>query len=178
MCATRHGHAGNVLLLAGREQPAGRGRWRIPSIICPTTGRRCTWISGRSGSSRFTAAGGSDAPAGDLQGALPGAGPDAEAGGEQSGTLEYFLTERSCLFTRNRAGQPVRANLHHVPWPLEEAEAEIERNDLAHRSELSCRTLSRCCTTRGAWRCMCGPRSWCGRRWRPGRSQWRQRRRR
>ena len=25
----------------------------------------------------------------------------------------------------------MRANLHHVPWPLEEAEAEIERNDLA-----------------------------------------------
>jgi hypothetical protein len=39
--------------------------------------------------------------------------------------------ERSCLFTRNHAGQAVRANLHHVPWPLEEAEAEIERNDLA-----------------------------------------------
>ena len=35
--------------------------------------------------------------------------------------------ERYCLFTRNREGQPVRANLHHVPWPLEEAEAEIER---------------------------------------------------
>jgi hypothetical protein len=39
--------------------------------------------------------------------------------------------ERSSLFTRNRAGQAVRSNLHHVPWPLEEAEAEIERNDLA-----------------------------------------------
>ena len=24
----------------------------------------------------------------------------------------------------------MRAQLHHVPWPLEEAEAEIERNDL------------------------------------------------
>jgi uncharacterized protein YqjF (DUF2071 family) len=47
------------------------------------------------------------------------------------GTLEYFLTERSCLFSSNRAGQPIRANLHYVPWPLEEAEAEIERNDLA-----------------------------------------------
>ena len=35
------------------------------------------------------------------------------------------------MFSTNRAGQPIRANLHHVPWPLEEAEAEIERNDLA-----------------------------------------------
>jgi uncharacterized protein len=25
----------------------------------------------------------------------------------------------------------MRASIHHVPWPLEEAEAEIERNDLA-----------------------------------------------
>ena len=49
----------------------------------------------------------------------------------QSGTLEYFFTERSCLFSSNRAGQPIRASLHYVPWPLEEAEAEIERNDLA-----------------------------------------------
>jgi hypothetical protein len=39
--------------------------------------------------------------------------------------------ERSCLFSRNRAGQPIRANLHQIAWPLEEAAAEIERNDLA-----------------------------------------------
>ncbi len=35
------------------------------------------------------------------------------------------------VFSTNRAGEPIRANLHHVPWPLEEAEADIERNDLA-----------------------------------------------
>jgi hypothetical protein len=35
------------------------------------------------------------------------------------------------VFSTNRSGQPIRANLHHVPWPLEEAQAEIERNDLA-----------------------------------------------
>ena len=59
-----------------------------------------------------------------------GLGPTRKLAESQSGTLEYFLMERSCLFARNRAGQPIRANLHHVPWPLEEAEAEIERNDL------------------------------------------------
>ncbi|HEV2215246.1 MAG TPA: DUF2071 domain-containing protein, partial [Terracidiphilus sp.] len=47
------------------------------------------------------------------------------------GSLEYFLTERYCLFTVNRTGQVVRANVHHVPWPLEDAEAEITRNTLA-----------------------------------------------
>jgi uncharacterized protein len=60
-----------------------------------------------------------------------GLGPTRKLAESRSGTLEYFLTERYCLFTRNRAGQVVRANLHHVPWPLEEAEAEIECNGLA-----------------------------------------------
>jgi uncharacterized protein YqjF (DUF2071 family) len=60
-----------------------------------------------------------------------GLGPTAKVAHIQSGTLEYFFTERSCLFSSNRAGQPIRASLHYVPWPLEEAEAVIERNDLA-----------------------------------------------
>jgi uncharacterized protein YqjF (DUF2071 family) len=34
-----------------------------------------------------------------------GLGPTRKLAESQSGTLEYFLLERSCLFTRNRAGQ-------------------------------------------------------------------------
>jgi len=60
-----------------------------------------------------------------------GLGPTRKLAENRSGTLEYFLTERYSLFTRNREGQAVRANIHHVPWPLEEAEAEIEQNTLA-----------------------------------------------
>lgn len=60
-----------------------------------------------------------------------GLGPTRRLAESRSGTLEYFLMERSCIFSSNRAGQPIRMNLHHVSWPLEEAEAEIERNDLA-----------------------------------------------
>jgi uncharacterized protein YqjF (DUF2071 family) len=60
-----------------------------------------------------------------------GLGPTRKLMEARSGTLEYFLMERSSLFTRNRAGLAVRSNLHHVPSPLEEAEADIERNDLA-----------------------------------------------
>ncbi|MGH9605935.1 MAG: YqjF family protein [Terracidiphilus sp.] len=60
-----------------------------------------------------------------------GLGPTRRLAEIQPGSLEYFLTERYCLFTRNHIGQPVRANLHHVPSPLEDAEAEIERNDMA-----------------------------------------------
>lgn len=45
------------------------------------------------------------------------------------GGLESFLTERYALFTAHR-GALVRVNIHHLPWPLELAEAEFEANDL------------------------------------------------
>jgi hypothetical protein len=60
-----------------------------------------------------------------------GLGPTRKLAEGGVGTLEHFLMERSSLFTRNRSGQAVRSSLHHVPWPLEDAEADIERNDLA-----------------------------------------------
>ena len=59
-----------------------------------------------------------------------GLGPTRKLAENRSGTLEYFLTERYCLFSCNRARRLIRANIHHVPWPLEMADAEIERNDL------------------------------------------------
>lgn len=59
-----------------------------------------------------------------------GLGPTRKLAEMRPGTLEHFLTERSYLFSSNRAGQPIRASLHQVPCPLEEAEAHIERNDL------------------------------------------------
>lgn len=49
----------------------------------------------------------------------------------RAGSMEYFLTERYCLFTRDPLGRLLRANIQHAPWTLEHAEAEIERNDLA-----------------------------------------------
>jgi uncharacterized protein len=60
-----------------------------------------------------------------------GLGPTRKLAESRPGSLEFFLTERYCLFTRGRDGQPMRANIHHVPWPLEEAEAQIDQNDLA-----------------------------------------------
>ena len=59
-----------------------------------------------------------------------GLGPTHKLVESRSGSLEYFLTERYCLFSNNHTGQPMRASIHHIPWPLEEAEAEIEQNDL------------------------------------------------
>jgi uncharacterized protein len=46
------------------------------------------------------------------------------------GTLEHWLTERYCLYTIAR-GTLLRAEIHHAPWPLQDAEAEIARNTMA-----------------------------------------------
>jgi hypothetical protein len=51
------------------------------------------------------------------------------AGPSRNGTLEYFLTERYCLFASN-AGKVQVGHIHHLPWPLEAAEAEIIINEL------------------------------------------------
>jgi uncharacterized protein len=59
-----------------------------------------------------------------------GLGPTRRLAEIRSGSLEYFFTERYCLFTRNHAGLALRSNIHAVASPLEDAEAEIERNDL------------------------------------------------
>lgn len=47
-----------------------------------------------------------------------------------AGTLEHWLTERYCLYTIS--GRSLyRGEIHHRPWPLEDAEAEIESNTMA-----------------------------------------------
>jgi uncharacterized protein len=47
------------------------------------------------------------------------------------GTLEYFLTERYCLYAVDHAFRAYRLDIHHPPWPLESAEAEIAVNTMA-----------------------------------------------
>jgi len=48
----------------------------------------------------------------------------------EKGALEYFLTERYCLFAV-RGSRVFRGDIHHVPWPLQDAETEIEVNTIA-----------------------------------------------
>lgn len=60
-----------------------------------------------------------------------GLGPTHRSMQMHGASFEHFMTERSCVFSSNRAGQPIRTSLHYIPWPLEDAEAEFERNDLA-----------------------------------------------
>ena len=46
------------------------------------------------------------------------------------GTLEHFLTERYCLYAQAPDGTIRRTEVHHLPWPLQEAAAEIELNEV------------------------------------------------
>jgi uncharacterized protein len=47
------------------------------------------------------------------------------------GTLEHFLTERYCLYTVDGSFKAHRLDIHHPPWPLQMAEAEISVNTMA-----------------------------------------------
>ncbi len=44
------------------------------------------------------------------------------------GSLEHWLTERYCLYALDRRGRLWRGEIHHRPWPLFTAEAEIATN--------------------------------------------------
>jgi hypothetical protein len=52
------------------------------------------------------------------------------------GTIEHWLTERYCLYTVH--DQTVyQGDVHHVPWPLQNASAEIEVNSMARAAGIS-----------------------------------------
>ncbi len=52
------------------------------------------------------------------------------------GTLEHWLTERYCLYALSPEGKLLRNEVHHVPWPLQPAEAQIATNNLLAPSGL------------------------------------------
>lgn len=53
------------------------------------------------------------------------------------GTLEHWLTERYCLYTQDKKGNLLRAEVHHQPWPLQKASAQIFKNELLNPLNLS-----------------------------------------
>ncbi len=63
--------------------------------------------------------------------------PTSEVRGSQPGSLEYFLTERYCLFTTDRSQNVIRAEIHHQPWPLQCAEVELEQETLARAADIT-----------------------------------------
>jgi len=57
--------------------------------------------------------------------------PTADASTAEPGSLESFLTERYCLYSTDERDRLYRAEIHHAPWPLQPAEAEIELVSIA-----------------------------------------------
>lgn len=57
-------------------------------------------------------------------------GPRGEVQASTPGTLEHWLTERYCLYAATSRGALYRAEIHHAPWPLQPAEANLELDEL------------------------------------------------
>lgn len=67
-------------------------------------------------------------PAAEFEGSYRGLGDSRKP---PYGTLEHFLTERYCLYAVDHTFHAYRLDIHHPPWPLESAEAEITTNTMA-----------------------------------------------
>jgi uncharacterized protein YqjF (DUF2071 family) len=55
--------------------------------------------------------------------------PEAES-------LEYWLTERYCLYTLGDRERVLRGEIHHPPWQLQEADAELPVNTMLAQIEV------------------------------------------
>ncbi|MFL5951346.1 MAG: YqjF family protein [Gaiellaceae bacterium] len=56
-------------------------------------------------------------------------GPVGGASPPEPGSLEHFLTERYCLYAAHQS-RLYRADIHHRPWPLQKAQAQIDLNTM------------------------------------------------
>lgn len=54
----------------------------------------------------------------------------------KAGSLDYFLTERYCLYTQDSSANAYRVDIHHAPWELQPAEAQISLNTMANAAGL------------------------------------------
>lgn len=56
------------------------------------------------------------------------------------GTIEHWLTERYCLYTTHK-NSIYRAEIHHQPWPLHNAECEFSVNSMPASAGIQLPTL-------------------------------------
>ncbi|MGI9625880.1 MAG: YqjF family protein [Longimicrobiales bacterium] len=68
-----------------------------------------------------------ESPEAEFKGRYWPSGPVEEA---LPGTLEHWLTERYALYASDGDGTLGRADIHHAPWPLQPATAEVERDTM------------------------------------------------
>jgi uncharacterized protein YqjF (DUF2071 family) len=57
--------------------------------------------------------------------------PTGEAYRTTPGSIDHWLTERYCLYATDQEGCLYRGEIHHDPWPLQPAAAEIRVNTMA-----------------------------------------------
>jgi uncharacterized protein len=62
--------------------------------------------------------------------------PTSEVRFAAKGAIDHWLTERYCLYTTHR-GQVYRGEIHHRPWPLQDADAQLETNTVAAAAAIS-----------------------------------------
>jgi uncharacterized protein YqjF (DUF2071 family) len=67
--------------------------------------------------------------------------PIAPVNVRKPGTIEHWLTERYCLYTI-RKGVIYRSEIHHQPWPLQDAAAEITTETMAQAAGIKLPTSS------------------------------------
>ena len=63
--------------------------------------------------------------------------PTSEVYAASPGSLEHWLTERYCLFARDKRKRLWRNDVHHAPWPLQRAEAGFRVNTMLQGHGLS-----------------------------------------
>jgi uncharacterized protein YqjF (DUF2071 family) len=56
--------------------------------------------------------------------------PTSEAFTAEPGSFEHWATERYCLYTLDEEQRINRGEIHHPPWPLQHARADIVRNTM------------------------------------------------
>ena len=110
--------AANPLTVAAARLWFGLPYFRA-SMDCEETGGGIRYHSERTHSG---------APAAVLQASYR---PTGEVFEPQPGTLEYFLTERYCLYAARPGGKIYRGEIHHPPWQLQNAEGEFAENSMA-----------------------------------------------
>ncbi|MEO8285843.1 MAG: DUF2071 domain-containing protein [Chloroflexota bacterium] len=52
----------------------------------------------------------------------------------EPGTLEYWLTERYCLYSANSHSDVFRGDIDHARWPLQPAEAQVAYNTMTEQA--------------------------------------------
>jgi uncharacterized protein len=75
-----------------------------------------------------------DAPAAAFDARYGGVGAPFRASRE---SFEHWLTERYCLYTLDDRQQLLRADIHHPPWPLQSARAQLDVNTMGDQIGIS-----------------------------------------